>query len=270
MRKIYVILTVGLYVLLSGCGKGVDAKLATTNEQAYRVSLNAAWQDMNAEQQNAYNWAVSNFTLEQLIAKYPSLTPRMVITREADEYIKVKTQEIAEITADLTKNADRLAEEEKIVRDVDAELTKIGATGVGINNSFGFGKEFVFITKNDSQFDISSASWDAWLFINGEEKSDRHCKVSAYYKVHGGLPRGKSMKYSFDIGFMNCNNWDTLEVKNAKSKQFKLELDRDSVENFAEKKVRPHFSTTRVTYENRINAAKSEIESAMEAKVALK
>lgn len=82
-----------------------------------------------------------------------------------------------------------------MVRDVDAELAKISATGIGINNSFGFGKEFVFLTKNDSQFDISYASWDAWLFINGEEKSDRHCKVSAYYKINGGLPRGKSMKH---------------------------------------------------------------------------
>lgn len=270
MRGSCVIWIVGLGVLLSACGKGVDAKLTTSNEQAYRVSLNAAWQDMTANQQNAYNWAVSNFTVDQLIAKYPSMTPRTVIEREADDYIKVKTQEVAAIAADLAKNADRLAQEEKMVRDVDVELAKISATGVDINNSWGFGKEFVFITKNDSQFDISSADWDAWLFINGEEKSDRHCKVSAYYKTHGGLPRGGSIQSSFGVGFTNCNNWDTLEVKKAKSKQFKLELDRDSVENFAEKKVRPQFSTTRATYENEIKAAKSEIESAMTAKAALK
>jgi hypothetical protein len=271
MRTGYVfLLSLGLVLGLSGCGKGVDAKLATENEQAYRPSLNKAWQDMSPEQQQAYNWAVSNFSLEQLVAKYPSMTPRTVINKEADEYIKLKTQEVASITAELTKNAERLAQEEKSVRGVTAELAKITATGIGISNkSFGIAKEFVFVTQNDSQFDVSSAQWDAWLFIDDEQKSDRHCSVRAYYKVYGGLPHGKSLKYSFDVGFMDCTNWDTLEVKNAKTKRFKLELDNASVENFGEKKILPHYSTTRADYENAIKKAKDEIEVAMKAKATL-
>lgn len=264
------LMVLGAVLFLSGCGKGIDAKLATESEPAYRASLNRAWQEMSAEQQEAYNWAVSNFTLEQLVAKYPSMTPRTVISKESDEYIKLKTQQVAATTADFASNADRLAREEKMLRDVEAELAKLVVTGAGIaNKSFGFGKEFVFVTKNDSQFDISSATWDAWLFIDGEQKSDRHCRVRAYYKIHGGLPRGKSVKYAFDVGFMDCNNWDTLEVRNAKNKQFQLKLDNASVENFSEKKVLPTFSPTRADYEKSIKAAKDEIEVAMKAKATL-
>ena len=271
MRAIYAFLmSVGLALIMSGCGKGVDAKLATENEQAYRTSLDNAWREMSPEQQQAYNWAVSNFSLDQLIAKYPKMTPRMVVNKEADEYIQSKTQEAANITAELAKNADRLAQEEKLVREVNAELAKITGTGIGINNkSFGFGKEFVFVTKNDSKFDISSARWNAWLFLNGEERSDRHCTIKAYYKIHGGLPQGKSLKYSFDVGFMDCKNWDTLEVRNAQNRQFKLELDNSSVQNFGEKKVLPEFSPTRAYYENAIKAAKDEIEVAMKAKATM-
>lgn len=271
MRKAYTFLmSLGFAVALSACGKGIDAKLATDSESAYRASLNKAWQDMNAEQQKAFNWAVSNFSLEQLIAKYPSMTPRQVVDREADEYIKFKTQALAEATANLAKNSVRLAQEEQIVREVEAELAKITATGLEIKEkSFGFGKEFVFATNNGSSFDVSTASWNAWLFLDDEQTSDRHCSLNGYYKVHGGLPRGKSLKYSVDIGFMDCRNWDTLEVRNAKRKQFKLELVNSSVKNFGEKAVLPEFSPTRASYESAIKAAKDEIQVGQNAKATL-
>lgn len=270
MKRIQTLSTITLLLFLHGCGKGVDAKLETHNEQAYRKSLNSAWQDMSADQQNAFNWAVSNLTLDQLIAKYPSMTPKTVITSEADEYIQLKTRETAEISAALAKDANRLAQEAQLLSDIDAELSKISAKGISISNSVGFGKEFIFTTTNGSEYDISSATWDAWLFIDSEERSDRHCRIHAYYKTRGGMPSGRTVKHSFEVGFMNCENWDTLEVRNARTKHFKLQLDFDSIENFAEKKVRPRFSTTRATYEEKIKAATHEIETAVKAKATLR
>ena len=266
-----VLLALGLALSLSGCGKGIDATLETASEQAYRASLDAAWKDMSAEQQNAFNWAVSNFTLEQLIAKYPKMTPRSVVVSEADAYIKLKTEAAAATALELANNAERLAKEEQIVREAQAELAKITATGIALQRaSFGFGESFVFVSKNESAYDVSSAKWDAWLFIDDEQKSDRHCSVRAYYKTSGGLPRGKTLKSEFKVGFMDCRNWDTLEVRNAKTRRFRLDLDPASVENFAEKKILPHFSPTRADYEGAIKAAKDEIEVALKAKATLK
>lgn len=268
MRKFFVVLILSAFALtLSGCGKGIDAKLATESEGAYRNSLNSAFRDMRPEQQQAFNWAVSNFSLEQLIAKYPQITPRMVVSKEADEYIKIKSQEVATITAELDKNSERLAQEEKLIHDVNTELGKITVTAADLRSkSFGFGNELVFITKNESQFDVSSASWNTWLFIGDEQKSDRHCSIHAYYKVHGGLPQGNSLKYSSDVSFMGCRNWDTLEVKNAKNKRFEFKLDTASVQNYGDKKILPNYSPRRADYENAIKAAKDEIEQAVKAK----
>ena len=264
------LICVGLVMALSGCGKGVDAKLSTTNDVAYRASLNRAWVDMSAEQQLAYNWAVRYLSIEQLVAKYPSITPRRVVNTEADDHIALKTQELVTITAELAKNAERFDREDKSLREVSAELAKVNATGVGIKAAtFGFGRTFVFVTKNDSRFDISSARWNAWLFIDGEQRSERHCALHAFYKVHGGLPRGESLEYAFNVGFMDCRNWDTLEVRNATKLQFKLELDPASVEDFGEKTILPHFPLTRARYEKAMVEAKGEIEIARNAKATL-
>jgi len=87
--------------VLTGCDRGVDVKLSGLNETAYRASLNRAWQDMTGDQQRAYNWAVSDLSLKSLAAKYPEMTPRKVIEREADEYIARQTKKIPELKAEL-------------------------------------------------------------------------------------------------------------------------------------------------------------------------
>lgn len=258
-------------LLLVGCtGKGVDAPLATTDETTYRASLNKAWPDMSAQQQQAFNWAVSNFNLHQLSAKYSSMTPRSVISREADEYIQLKTQQAAKSAADLAANAESLAQQEKALKGVEAELSKVSARGLAIQNKFGFGKDFVFEVNNASNFNLSSAQWDAWMFLNGEETSTRHCRVYSSFKYNGGLRAGASMRNNYEIGFMTCDNWNTLEVQNAKSKQYQLKLDLASAKNFDERSILPVISPSRADYEKAIADAGKEIEDAKMHKESLK
>lgn len=261
----------GLALLLVGCtGKGIDAPLATTDETAYRASLNKAWPDMSAHQQEAFNWAVSNFSLQQLIAKYSSMTPRVVISRETDEYIELKTLQAAKSAAELAANAERLTQQEQSLKSVEAELSKISARGLTIQNRFGFGKDFVYEVSNASKFNLSSAQWDAWLFLNGEETSTRHCKVYSSFKYGGGLRAGASMRKNYEVGFMACENWNTLEVQNAKSKQYQLKLEFASVKDFDEQQVLPVISPSRGDYEKAIADAGKEIENARMHKGSLK
>ncbi|CAM5543975.1 hypothetical protein [Eoetvoesiella caeni] len=71
--RLWCAVSLGLAVFLAGCGgKGVDKKIATDSEAAYRKTLDEAWVDMSAAQQSAYNWAVSNYSLEGLIEAYLS------------------------------------------------------------------------------------------------------------------------------------------------------------------------------------------------------
>jgi len=262
---------VGFAVLLAACGgKGVDKKIATDSEAAYRKTLDEAWADMTVEQQNAYNWAVSNYTLEGLIGAYPEITPRKVINAEADAYIAHHTSQITSITAELAANAERLAADERTLREVSDELAKITFEPIGLREDKFFGRQhFEYVVHNGSQYDISSLRFNAWVFVDDEESSDRRCSLFGYYKSSNGLPQGKSLKDTMWLGF-DCRTWETLEVKNAKKLTFRIDLDPASVKNFAEKTILPTLSTpTRSEYERRLKAAEEEIAAAMQAKASL-
>ncbi len=257
-------------MVLAGCNsKGIDAALDGKNEQAYRESLNKAWPDMSAEQQEAFNWAVGNFSIDQLAGKYASMTPRKIIDTEADGYIAFKTQELATTSAELMKNADRLTQEEAALKAVHDELSKVKATGLGIQKDGFFNRRTAtFVAQNNSKYNISSATWNAWLFVDDEPRSERGCRIFTSYKYNGGLASGKSLKSSKDLDF-DCRSWDTLEVRNAKQIRFLFELDDASVEDFGEKKILPTFSPSRADYENKIKLAKDGIAGAMKYKAVL-
>ena len=103
-----------LVLLGCGSGEGLDAKLASESEAAYRTSLNKAWLKMSAEEQNAYNWAVDNLSMDMFLVKYPKATPREVINRQADEYIKSVTERIAKTAAEYAQQKKTLDEQEAL------------------------------------------------------------------------------------------------------------------------------------------------------------
>lgn len=270
-RRLPIVLAAGLTLLLTGCGKGVDATLQTANANVYHPSLAKAWKDMTPDQQNAFNWAVSNISLEQLHQKYANASPRRVITDEADQYIKVQTQEAATVTAELAKNADRLAQEEATIAAARQELDKVGVVGAKIvRDSFFDRSELSFVTHNNSKYDISSAKWEAWLFLDGEKESSRKCIISGYFKYHGGLASGRSLESKQRLdSFSACESWDTLQARNARHKDFQFKLVDAEVMSFDEQPVVPRYSPTRGDYESKLASTKNNIATAMQAKAAL-
>lgn len=274
MKKNYLFLSqVTLIILgaisLAGCvKKGVDAKLTTSdNESIYRESLNRAWVDMSTSQQDAFNWAVSNLSLEQFGQKYKNPSPREVINREADEYAKAKAIDLAKVTSEYAQNAALLAEQELKTKTALDQLSKVLTTSASLKRDSFFRRYNIeFITQNNSSHGLSSADWNAWLFIDDEQNSTRHCKVSAYYKIHGGLDNGKTMPYSSRI---DCSSWETIEVIRAKSKTIQMQLIPSSATDFGDHKIVPTFDISRATYENKIKSIKDQMEVAAKAKAAL-
>jgi len=270
-RPLPIVLAVGLSLLLTGCGKGIDATLQTANADVYRPSLAEAWKDMTPEQQNAFNWAVSNINLEQLHQKYANASPRRVITDEADQYIKAQTQQAATVTAELAKNADRLAQEEATIAAARQELEKLGVVSAKIvRDSFFNRSELSFVAHNNSKYDISSAKWEAWLFLDGEKESSRKCVISGYFKYDGGLGSGRSLESKHRLDSFNaCESWDTLQARNARRKDFQFKLVDAEVMSFDEQPVVPRYSPTRSDYESQLASTKDNIATAMQAKAAL-
>jgi len=249
----------------TGYGAGIDVKLSTQDTVSYHHSLEEAWKGMSDEQKKAYNWAVGNATLRQLAIKYPDMTPRTVIARETDAYIARKTQELADLTAELAANADKLAREEAMVRDVREELAKLTVTATGFQKVPDASRReelrFNFTVKNDSRFNVSSAKWDAWLLINGEEKSGRYCQITLDYKKDGGLLAGKSKDDFVTIvgSTQPCPRWNTLEVQHAASRTVQMTLDEGSVEDLGNRDILPHFSRVRADYEREIANAREDL-----------
>lgn len=266
-RQLYVLVPL---LFLLGCSKGgVDASLSSKNEHAYRETLNRAWVKMTPEQQEAFNWAVSNFTLEQLFNKYEELTPRSVITAEANEYIALQQKKIFAATKEMTKNAAELLEQEKILKEVTEELAEITVSGTSLKKDIWGKEEVAYTVQNDSAYNLTSMLWDAWLFIDSEAQSTRHCTVYSGFKHDGGLPSGKARQRTVAMDNFGCAAWDTLEVKNAKTLSFRFDLKPESVKDFAEKTILPDYRVTRQSYQERIDDANKEIEKANMAKAAL-
>lgn len=259
-------------IILFGCGggEGVDAKLATESETAYRASLNKAWLKMSGEEQNAYNWAVGNLALDMFMVKYPRATPREVINRQADEYIKSVTERMATTTAEYARQKKTLDEQEAILAEVDTELDKITASSIAIVRGGSFGDpEIRYTVTNNSRFDVSKAYLDAWVFVDGEANSQRSCRVFGYFKSDGGLSAGKTLVARHNM-FSGCSAWKTLEVKNAKQLQYQMQIDKGSVEDFGERKIRPSFSPTRADFEQQLKQDAENIAATVKMKADLK
>ena len=259
-----------LVLSLSACKKeGLDQILSTENERPYRESLNQAWAKMTPEQQEAYNWAVSDINLDQFFVRYPKATPRQVITQEADSYIALQSQKLAAATAELAQALPRLAEQEAEVAEVTAELQKIVAKPVGITKEW-HRERFTYAITNNSRYDITTVDFDMWLFVDGEERSTRHCNASAYLKSYGGLKSGETKKSSVENGSIGCRAWDTLEVQNAKSITDRIDVNVASAEDFGERRILPYYSPSRADYQAAIDTATQQLAKAKAARDTLK
>lgn len=256
---------------LAGClsGKGIDKTLATESEATYRPSLNEAWADMTQDQQEAYNWAVQNLTLESLHSQVKDPTPRRVVTHIADKWIAVWSKEIDELEVDLIKKKAVFDEQEATLKQVNENLAKITAkvTWVGIKDSFFKKRVATVVYTNASPYNLASASFRGVMFIDGETQSDRFCKFTEFFSIRGGLRAGQTYTDTVDIERgMDCNAWSTLAAKNAKSTEYVIKVLPDQVKDFNEKRILPVYEQSREQYQSAIKERQELIEGAKRAK----
>lgn len=265
-------LTLVTIVSLTAClesGKGIDAKLVMTDEPRYRKALAVAWKDMTQAQREAFNWAVSDFDLYNLMAAYPKGTPREVISSEADKYIKQQSELLAKYTATYQVDYPILEKQEKQIEEVKAELKKITAGDAKlIFDSHGYLKELAYTTTNNSQYDIGSAQWKAWVFLNGEQRTTRSMDVYASYGHYkNGLKSGASTKMTEST--FSSDQLKTAEVKTAKEIKIQLELDLLSVNDLGERRIMPFFEKRHIDYKEAIAKVEANIEGAKAHKATL-
>jgi hypothetical protein len=77
-------------MLLSGCSKGLDRTPDYTSEETYRAIINQASSEATPAELEAFDYAVSNLTIEQLAVKYKGMSFRKLAKTELEFYITEK------------------------------------------------------------------------------------------------------------------------------------------------------------------------------------
>ena len=224
----------GALLTLAGCSRGLDSHLNTSEgKEKYHASLNAAAKDFSQEELDAFNWAVSDLSLENLNARYPGAAPRQVIRGE-----------VALVLAELPAKIVTLEQRASAYEIVAAELRKVVATDVRFTlqkGSFDLEPVITATITNGSEYAISDLKWEAALFLDGSASPSLHAELFQTFKrTYGsdepaGLRPGQSTQRRLYIGGLEDDNWTTLEIQNAGERKVALIVVPSSVRDFGER-----------------------------------
>ncbi len=218
-------------LLVSACSRGLDRPLITSQGfDAYKSSLAEAIKDMDQKEMQAFDWAVSDLSIEALNTHYPNQSPRKVIRGEASKVLNEFPMQIAELERQVASWTVAMAEMNKVA----AENPRFS-----IKSDFFGSKPQVFArVRNGSQFGFSSLRWRLELFLDAAEKPAAASEEFDWYKEDGGLKPGAVMDREFSIGFVSGDpQWSTLEIQNAKQRTVRMTLVPHGAKDFGERSL---------------------------------
>lgn len=243
----------GALVFLAGCGKGFDRAADFTSANKYKERIALAAKEATQPEIEAFDWAVSDQTIESLKSKYAGKTFRQIALAELDAEIAADQENIAKLEGLKTKYDPIVAELLKVKAEVtDARPAK----------DF-FGEQFDIRARitNNSQFDYAQVQWEALLYLeNGKEPVARAVFYDSY-DDENGLRVGQTKARSFHPDSFFSKDWVTLAVRNAQSRRVTLAI--IDAKDFNNKNL-----LDGAPYE-RLEKAKSALENAKKHKAAL-
>ena len=217
MKSVKLFSAIAACIILSACGKGLDKSPNMSSPEAYRIAIDQDFAEAKPEEVLAFNFAVSNMNFDQLKQKYPSASYRKIAKSELDGY--------------LTLLQTQLAEAQKLKPDFDkrySELSKINIEVLGneLTHDTFFDKrdlKYAFRLTNQSSIPMSMVQLVAALSING--KPDVLYRWNPVVKFENGLRPGQSATFTGSmVGFLSFDQPITLEVREAKSREVRLEV----------------------------------------------
>lgn len=214
---------------LTACTGPLDQELVTNSTQeAYRASLDPLIAKMTPEEVKAFDWAVSDFDLPKLNAKYPRASQREIIRGEVRNVLDTYPGKIATLKADAARDAP-----------VRADLKRIEAVAAQFfidKNFFGLQPKIKASVINRSSRPVSQLKWNASLFLDGAATPVAQTVLTSDYRNNGGMKPGDAFTTTFNVGFVKGDErWTTLEIRNATKTRVQLELVIDSVQDFGDR-----------------------------------
>jgi hypothetical protein len=218
---------------LAACGGPLDQSLVTdSTPQAYRASLEPAFAQLTPHQQEAFNWAVSDFDLAKLHAKYPNASPRTIVRGEVAEVLHEAPARIAAFQSRLQATAG--------MREDLAKLTVVEARFRIKKDFFGLQPQILIAVHNGSSKPVSMLRWRADLYLDDIKEPVASTVITDDYRRDGGLRPGEKASRLFTIGFVRGDEtWTTLEIRNAQRTRVELTPLLDSIADFGERPYLP-------------------------------
>lgn len=213
-RKLFAVAISAL--LLAACAGPMDSPLVTgQGEAAYFARLNPLFAQMTPAQQEAFNWSVSDLSIDQLHQRYPDASPRQVIQGETRLVSTSYPERIAALQPQL-----------EAFQHLQAELGQLRSDNVQfrIEQDFhGLQPRLKADFHNASSLSFSTSGWTALLYLNAADEPVARYSFTLNHRRRGGLLPGETESHDIHLGFVSGDPaWMTLEVRNASRRRVEI------------------------------------------------
>lgn len=204
-------------IAITGCGKGLDRVPDLSSLDRYRAQIKEDINGVPQEKLDAYDWAVSDRTFEDLKAKYSGKTYLQIAKTEIEKQISAAKAEIPKLEKAAAEFEPVIAE----LRKIKAETSDAGPS----TDSLDMG-DFAYVAHitNASRFDFSSLDWNSALYLDGATEPAATGVSISSFENKGGLKAGQAVDVRMTQDTFFTKDWDTLAVKNAKHRKVVLTL----------------------------------------------
>lgn len=213
-------------LILSACSKGLDKSPNFSNQQTYRETIDKDFANAKQEEIESFNFAVSDRSFDQLKQNYPKASYRKIAKDELDTYL-------ASLQTELKQAEQQKAEFEKRITELAS--IKVEVLSNELTHDSFFDKrdlKYSFRITNGSTIPMSKVQLDAKLSING--KSDVLYNWTPVVTFENGLRPGQTATFTGSmVGFLSFSQPITLEVREANSREVRLEV--KDLADFSEK-----------------------------------
>ena len=212
-RKLF---AVAISALLAACTGPMDSHLVTGRGQAaYFARLNPLFAQMTPAQQEAFNWAVSDLSIDQLQQRYPDASPRQVIQSETRLVSDTYPERIAALQPQL-QAFQQLQEQLGQLRSDNVQF-RIEQDFHGLQPSLR--ADF----HNASGLSFSTTGWTARMYLDGADAPVASYSFTLNHRRRGGLLPGETESHDIHLGFVSGDPaWMTLEIRKASQRRVEI------------------------------------------------
>lgn len=242
MRCFPALLSLLIAAGLCACAGPMDSKLVTGDgDAAYFQRLNPLFEKMTPEQQQAFNWSVSDLSIDAINRRYPDATPRQIIHAESALIRQSHPAQIAELQPQLQRH-----------QQLQQQLALLSASKIDFSIEQNFHGLQPYIRAefhNGSPLSFSTTSWVAKMYLDDASQPVARYSFTLNHRRSQGLLPGESEKHTVHLGFVTGDaSWMTLEIRNARKRRIDIQPTQERATDLGERSYSVNDPSARIKH----------------------